>query len=249
MSTPAPVRPAREAPPPRPVPTLAETPSRRPRRRPSPAVWLTAIFAVAAAYHAIQGTMHVTPAVFTDELLHGGLARSFADGTPFEIRDATAFFPAFLPALAGAPAWLIGDMGTAYALAKVLNALVMSAACLPAYWLARQVVRPSYALLAAAAAVATPGMLYSAYLLSEPLAYPVFLLAVAVYVHALTRPSPRWWMAAGAVSLLAVGTRMQFVALPVVLGLVLALRRRRGARTRGGRPGARASTPGGTRRS
>jgi hypothetical protein len=226
MSTPAPVRPAREAPPPRPTPTLAEAPSRRPRRRPSPAVWLTAIFALAAAYHAVQGTMHVTPAVFTDELLHGGLARSFAAGTPFEIRDATAFFPAFLPALAAAPAWLAGDMETAYAAAKVLNALVMSAACFPAYWLARQVVRPAYALLAAAATVAAPGMLYSAYLLSEPLAYPVFLLAVAVYVRALTRPSPRWWALAGAVSLLAVGTRMQFVALPVVLGLVLALRRR-----------------------
>jgi len=226
MSTPAPVRHAREAPPPRPVPAPAETPSQRPRRRPSPAVWLTAIFAIAAAYHAIQGTMHATPAVFTDELLHGGLARAFAAGAPFEIRDATAFFPAFLPALVAAPAWLADDMGTAYALAKVLNALVMSAACLPAYWLARQLVRPSYALVAAAATVAAPGMLYSAYLLSEPLAYPVFLLAVAVYMRALARPSPRWWAAAGAVSLLAVGTRMQFVALPLVLGLVLALRRR-----------------------
>jgi hypothetical protein len=226
MSTPAPVRHAREAPPPRPVAVPDETPSQRPRRRPSPAVWLTAIFAVAAAYHAIQGTMHVTPAVFTDELLHGGLARSFAAGTPFEIRDAIAFFPAFLPALAAAPAWLVGDLETGYALAKVLGALVMSAACFPAYWLARQVVRPGHALVAAAAAVAAPGMLYSGYLLSEPLAYPVFLLTLAVYVRTLTRPSPRLWAAAGAVSLLAVGTRMQFVALPLVLGVVLALRRR-----------------------
>jgi hypothetical protein len=230
MSTPAPVRPAREAPPPPRVPVLAEAPARRPRLRPSPAIVLAAIYAVAAAYHAIQGTMHVTPAVFTDELLHGGLARAFAEGTPFEIRDATAFFPSFLPALVGAPAWLIGDMETAYATAKVVNALVMSAACFPAYWLARQLVRPSYALLAAAATVAAPGMMYSSYLLTSPVAYPVFLLTMGVYVRTLARPSPRWLAAAGAVSLLAVGCRMQFAALPLVFSLLLVVRR--GPRTR-----------------
>ena len=35
-------------------------------------------------------------------------------------------------------------------------------------------------------------MLYHSYLMSEAVAYPVFLLAVAVYVRALARPSRRW---------------------------------------------------------
>ena len=103
----------------------------------------------------------------------------------------------------------------------------MSAACFPAYWLARQVVRPTYALLAAAATVAAPGMLYSAYLLSEPLAYPVFLARVR-RLRPRARRGPRragGWPPA-AVSLVAVGTRMQFVALPLVFGLVLRPRRR-----------------------
>ena len=68
----------------------------------------------------------------------------------------------------------------------------MSAAVFPAYWLARRSCGPRYALLAAAMAVAAPAMLYDAYLLSEALAYPVFLLTFAVLVRALDAPSPRW---------------------------------------------------------
>ena len=44
---------------------------------------------------------------------------------------------------------------------------------------------------AAAAAVAGPAMLYGPYLMSEALAYPVFLLALATMLRAIDRPS-RW---------------------------------------------------------
>jgi hypothetical protein len=198
----------------------------RPPRRVSARVWLVLIFVAAAAYHAVQGTLHVTPAVFTDELLHSKLAQAFADGNPFEIRGEHVFFPAFLPALLQAPAWLAGDTETAYAIVKAVNAIVMSAAVFPVYWLARRLVRPSFALLAAAAAVAAPALLYDAYLLSEPLAYPVFVTAFAVLVRALDAPSARWGLAAIAVSAVAVGTRVQFVALPLVFAALVAARPR-----------------------
>src|SRR5204862_5199727 len=87
------------------------------------------------------------------------------------------------------PAWLLSSMTHAYAAAKFLNAAIMSAAVFPAYWLARRVVRPSYALATAAATVATPGMLYHGYLMSEALAYPVCLCAVLVLVRAVERPT------------------------------------------------------------
>ena len=91
----------------------------------------------------------------------------------------------------------------------------MAAAALPAYFLARRLVRPSYALLAAAAAVAGPAMLYAPYLMSEALAYPVFLLALATMLRAIERPSRRMELAVVAVSLVAVLTRLQFVVLPL----------------------------------
>jgi hypothetical protein len=106
-------------------------------------------------------------------------------------------------------------MTDAYAAAKLLNAAVMSAAVFPAYWLARQVLRPSFALLTAAAAAATPAFIYHAYLMSEALAYPVFLLAVAVLAKAVAEPSRRMAVAVPAVCALAVATRVQFIVLPL----------------------------------
>jgi hypothetical protein len=49
---------------------------------------------------------------------------------------------------------------------------------------------------------------------------------VAVLVRALARPSLRWGLAALGVSALAVGTRTQFVAIPIVFGLLLLARPR-----------------------
>jgi hypothetical protein len=201
------------------------------RGRPLPTwVLLTALFAVAAAYHAVASLGHVTPAVFTDEILHSKLAQSLGAGHGLLVRGEPFFFPSPLPALAQAPAWLAGSVPVGYELAKILNALVMSAAVFPAYWLARALVRPRYALLAAAAAVASPAMVYHSYLLSEALAYPVFFLAVAVIVRALQTPSRRWGIGVLAVSLLAVATRTQFLALPLAFSLAALVGGRTGLR-------------------
>ena len=193
-------------------------PPRR-RRALSPRIALPALFLLAATAHALASLAHVTPAIFTDELLHSKLAQSFAAGDPFSIRGERFLFPAPLPALLQAPAWLFGSVPFGYEVAKVLNALVMSSAVFPAYWLARRFTRPSWALVAAALAVAAPAMLYHAYLLSEALAYPVFLTAAAVMVRALDTPSRRWALAVIGVSLVAVATRTQFAVLPAAFAL------------------------------
>jgi hypothetical protein len=189
-------------------------------------LWLLAlagVVAVGAIYHWVQSRGHVTPAVFTDELLFSELARSIASGDGFVVRDQPLFFPAFVPALLQAPAWLAGSTPLAYALVKVLNTLLMCSAALPAYWLARQLVRPGYALVVAAGTVAGGGMLYHGYLTSEAAAYPVFLLAVAVCVRALAAPSKSSDLIALAVLLLAVLTRAQFVVLPLVFVVAILL--------------------------
>jgi hypothetical protein len=205
----------------------ATEPSAAPRRRlyevpvpvPVSRVWLLAlagIFAVGALYHWLQSRGHVTPAVFTDELLFSELARSIAAGEGFVVRDEPLFFPAFVPALLQAPAWLAGSTPLAYALAKAINTVLMCSAALPAYWLARRLVRPAYALIVAGATVASGGMIYHGYLTSEAVAYPVFLLAVATSVRALAAPSRGRDLVAVATLLLAVLTRAQFVVLPLV---------------------------------
>jgi hypothetical protein len=189
-------------------------------------LWAAAVatvLAVSALYHWLQSLGHVTPAVFTDELLFSELARSFASGDGFLVRGEHVFFPAFVPALLQAPAWLAGSTPDAYATAKTLNTLLMCSAALPAYWLARRFVQPLYAIVVATATVAGGAMLYHGYLTSEAVAYPVFLLAVAVCVRTIATPSLRWDLGALAVLGVAVATRAQFVVLPVAFGLTLVL--------------------------
>ena len=198
------------------------------RRLPSPRLVLAGIYGVAVLYHWLQSRAHVTPAVFTDELLYSKLAQGIASGHGFVLRGEGVPFPAPLAILAQVPAWLIHSTPMAYAVLKALNVLVMSAAVFPAYCLARRVARPSYALLAAAAAVTGPAMLYAPYLMSEALAYPVFLLALATMVRAIDTPSRQMEIAVVAVSLGAVLTRIQFVVLP--LAYLVAVLRVRGAR-------------------
>jgi hypothetical protein len=197
-----------------------------PRPFPRPGIVLAATYAVAVAYHLFQSLGHVTPSVFGDELLYSKLAQSIASGHGLVLRGETVFFPAPLPILAQAPAWLAHSLASGYVLAKALNVAVMSAALFPAYALARRLVRPSYALLAAAMTVAGPVFVYAPYLMSEALAYPVFLLALATMVRAFERPS-RWMEAAVvAVSVAAVLTRVQFVVVPVAYLAAVAVRRR-----------------------
>jgi hypothetical protein len=191
------------------------------------AVALAFVFVAAAVYHALQSRAHVTPAIFTDELLYSKLAQSIAAGEGLTLRGQPFFFPAPLAPLVQAPVWIPESVPTGYALAKAMNAALMASAAFPAYWLARQVVRPPWALVVAAATVASPALVYHAYLMSEALAYPVFFLAAAVMLRALTAPSRGWNVAVLAVSILAVGTRTQFVALPAAY-VVTALVRRRG---------------------
>lgn len=169
------------------------------------------LFVVATAYHYLQSRGHATPTVFNDELLYAKLSQSLAAGHSLAIRGEHFFFPAPLAPLAQAPAWLLGSMTDAYAAAKLLNAVFMSAAVFPAYWLARRIVRPSFALLTAAATVATPAMVYHGYLISEALAYPMFLFAAAVIVRGVEKPS----IVVPVVCALAIATRVQFLVLPL----------------------------------
>ena len=172
---------------------------------------LPLLFVTATVYHFLQSRGHATLTVFNDELLYTKLSQSLAAGHGLSIRGEHFYFPSPLAPLVQAPVWLLHSMPQAYAAAKLLNAAVMSSAVFPAYWLARRALRPTYALVTAAATVATPAMVYHGYLMSEALAYPVFLCAVVVIVRGVERPS----LAVPVVCAVAIATRAQFLVLPL----------------------------------
>ena len=163
-------------------------------------------------YHVLQSRGHATATVFNDELLYAKLSQAIAAGHGLSIRGEHIFFPAPLSSLVQSPAWLLGSMPNAYAAAKLLNAAVMSGAVFPAYWL-RAGRCPSYAILTACRRDDTRAR-----------------LPRLSHVGGARLPGvPRLWRCSCArsgtvramaiavpfVCLLAVATRVQFLALPL----------------------------------
>jgi len=106
----------------------------------------------------------------------------------------------------------------AYAAAKGINALAMSLAAIPAYFLARRVLGQWASLAAAALAVAIPSMGYTATLMTENAFYPIFLCTVLALVVWLERPTLGTTATLIGLCLVAFLTRQQAIALaPAIL--------------------------------
>jgi hypothetical protein len=170
--------------------------------------------------------------VMTDELLYERLAISIArGGSPLPhvhgelIGNVNQLYPLLL-----APLFHGTLVPPALHAAHVLNAFVMSSAAIPAYLLARRVtgsVRLSY--LVAALTVCIPWIAISSFLMTEVVAYPVFLWAVLALHNALVAPRAR----NDVVLLVAIGVailaRTQFAVLLLVVPFAVLIHARRAA--------------------
>jgi len=204
-------------------------------RRVPPWAWLAGIVAASFVLRAWLARGMLAPFIMVDELIYAELARSFAAGDGFQVRDAPAGgFSLVYPVLIS-PAYLFFDsLPTAYTAVKTLNALFMSLAALPAYGLARRVLAPPLSLLAAVLAVALPSLVYTGTVMTENVFYPLFLTAALLLVYVLEQPTPARVAALLAAVLVCFGTRAQALALVpavVVAPLLLALLDRRPWRT------------------
>ena len=131
----------------------------------------------------------VAPWIMVDELVYSDTARSFADTGHFLIRGVHANYGVVYPAILSIPYRLFDSIPTVYTAAKAINAVLISLAAIPAYFLARRVLRPPAALAAAALAVALPSLAYAGTLMTENAFYPLFLCLVLALVAMLERPT------------------------------------------------------------
>jgi multisubunit Na+/H+ antiporter MnhG subunit len=177
-------------------------------------VTLAGIVIVSAIVRTWAASKHAGPAYFPDEYLYTELSRSIATTGHAYVRGAPSHFAPLLAPLVTAPAWLFGSVSTGYHAAQAINAAFVSLAAVPVFALARtlRLGRPQ-ALAAAALALALPSLLYTSFMLSEPIAYPLVLAAVATGVRALDRPSARSIAAFVGFVLLASFARLQFAVL------------------------------------
>ena len=187
-----------------------------------PAPWLVAIVGASFLVRTIVGWLRTTPSLFPDEYIYAALGRSLADSGHPLIRGGSAHFPALLQPLVTAPAWLVGDVGVAFRLVQATEALAMSLAAVPVYLIARRLgLSQRIGLAVAALAVLVPDLVYSSFISSEALAYPLVLGAVAAGTSALARPTRRSQLAFVALAVLAAFARLQFAVLPVVFVLAV----------------------------
>ena len=173
--------------------------------------------------------------VMTDELLYERFAISVAQsGSPLPrlhgdlVPSLAQLYPLLI-----APLFRHGTVPSDLHQAHLLNAWIMSSACVPAFLLTRRVVNralPAY--LVAIVTVCMPWIMYSSFLLSEVAAYPVFLWALLAMQRALSAPSARNDIVVLAALTVAFFARTQFVFLIVVLALALVLVEHRGVLAR-----------------
>ena len=193
---------------------------------------LGGLVTLSCAVRVLAALAHATPLYFPEEYIYGTIARNVAQHGQIAVRGAPAHFPALLEPLLAAPFWLFGNAELAYRLTQGLNALAMSLAAVPLYLLCRRLgLGPWLSLGAAAVALASPDFLFTSFVLSDPIAYPLVITAVYLGVRALDRPTKKAQLAFLCVAGLAAFARIQYVVLPVAFLLAaLIVDRRRIAR-------------------
>lgn len=162
--------------------------------------------------------------VMTDELLYERFAISSArSASPLaQVHgQVTASLDQLYPLLI-APAFRSGLVPHDLHQAHLLNAWLMSSACIPAFLLGRRVTgRRSAAYAIAIASVCVPWMFYASFLLTEVVAYPAFLWALFGMQRAASLPSRSNDVIALAGIAFAFFARTQFALLAVALPVAI----------------------------
>ena len=176
--------------------------------------WLIGIFAASVALRIVLASEVPAPFIFLDDLGYSRLAQSIGDSGHLALfGKAGLSYPPLYPALL-APIYALHASGTtAFFWMKIVNCFVMSLAVFPIYGIARFVLPRRPALLVVGLSAAAPLMYYTTLVLSENLAYPLFLVAVWAMLRTVREPSVKW----DAIMLVAIAavtlTRVQMVAL------------------------------------
>jgi hypothetical protein len=209
------------------TPWAASHPAREPRllqsvvqRVRSLPTWalLAGLVALSALVRFGLALTSVAPWLIPDELQQTELAQSLAGAHRYLVRD-TPYSPSSigygpLYPLLVAPAYAVTETAAhALVLIRAINAVFFSCAGVPAYLLARRLLGRGNALLAAGLSLLVPSGIYAAKIMTESLAYPLFLAAMLAIVNALERPTWRRELIAAGAICLAILARAQMVAL------------------------------------
>ncbi|HEU4974943.1 MAG TPA: hypothetical protein VFT50_07600 [Baekduia sp.] len=203
------------------------------RHRSRPALMVAGIVLVAAAAYSVLALQSPIPSIAPDEYFYSQLVRGLAHGTGFAWRGEPLHQTAALYIYFIAPVWAaVSSFVDAYNASRVLGTVALCMQAFPVWLLARELVRPRLAVLAAALSLAGTWMLASSALATETLAMPLATTALCLTVLSLRRPSLRLDLLAVGFALLASWARIQLVVLGAAIVAAFALNALRAPRGR-----------------
>jgi len=186
-------------------------------RRADVGLALVALVALSTLIHWLAARRFTGLWIMPDEAIYGERALEFwRHGTLSILHGDGAGYSVLYPIVAGIPL-AAGKLATGYASLKLLQSFVMSLTAVPLYFYGRRLMRPGYALLAGALALASPLVLYSGLIMTEVLVYPLGTLALLAIAHAVETARLRDQALALLLITATVLTRVQAVVLVAVL--------------------------------
>jgi hypothetical protein len=184
---------------------------------------LLGLTAVSVLVRIAQVSKVQAPTVFNDELIYERLAYSIGHTGHASLFEHRGWSYSPLYPLVLSPIYALGASApTAYALTKIVNAILVSLSIVPAYKIARFVLPRRLSLLVALLCGLVPALNYSAFMMTENLAYPLCLITVWAMLAAIRVPRPRNDLLLLCSIGLATAARVQLIVLvPVALTAIM----------------------------
>jgi hypothetical protein len=204
------------------LPSEHETPARTAVQR-APLLALAGLVAAAFVLYTWLASLVDVPRVHPDEVRYLIAASSLVEGEGLHLRGEEYGFGPLYALVLAAILWLSSGVDAAYQVFKAANALLFALTAVPAYLLARRLVSPWWAVIAAGLTVAIPSSISVATVMTESLAYLTAGWALYATALALERPTVGRQLALLATVVLAFTTRAQLGALYVswIAGLLV----------------------------
>src|SRR4051794_26226810 len=166
------------------------------------AIPIVGIALAVLTFYGIEAWLRKTPWVFTDEVEWTQISRAIEETGHSARRGDPIFFKTLYVYLL-APFWAIDSTASAYAAIKYMNVVVMTAASIPTYLLARMMLSKRASAICALLAVCIPAMSYVTTIIPEILGYPWYAFASWVIVRALVNRKPLDYLWVAGVSIVA----------------------------------------------
>src|SRR5690349_19262173 len=164
------------------------------------------------AVHRIHG-----PWIVPDEVIYAARGYEFWHSGPWHLLHGPGTgYGLLYPLVVGVPL-SVGRTTDAYSLLKIVQPVVASLAVVPVFVYGRRLMPVRWAIVSAVLTAASPLLLYSGFVMTEVLFYPLAALTLLMIARAVETSSVRDQVIALALVAAAVLTRSQALALAIVL--------------------------------